>query len=92
MRVEWSPRALSDLKTLSEFIEQDRSLETANRIVGTIYNAVQRLAAMPHSGRRGRVLGTRELPVSRLPYIIVYRVLPERLQIVNVVHGAQRWP
>src|SRR6266567_4093965 len=34
MRIEWSPDAVSDLKLISEYVEQDRSLETANRVVG----------------------------------------------------------
>ena len=42
----------------------------------------------------GRVEGTRELPVPPLPFIVVYRVLEgaDVVEIVNVVHGAQRWP
>ena len=47
---------------------------------------------MPYRGRHGRVENTRELVVPRLPYVIVYRAAEERLLILNVVHGAQRWP
>ena len=38
--------------------------------------------------------GTRELSLPPSPYIIVYRVLEraEVVEIVNVIHGAQRWP
>ncbi len=46
MRVEWSPSAVADLKTIAEWIEQDRDLETANRIARTIYHAVQSLRTM----------------------------------------------
>ena len=46
---------------------------------------------MPHRGRPGRIESTRELVLSNLPYIIVYRVFDERLLILNIVHGAQRW-
>ena len=92
MPVEWSTRAVSDLKAISEYIEQDRNLETANRITRTIYDAVQSLRTMPRRGRDGRVKDTRELLVPRLPYIVVYRLLEERILILNIVHGAQRWP
>jgi len=51
MRVEWSPHAVSDLKSISEYIERDRSLEAANRITRTIYGAIQRLRNMPQLGR-----------------------------------------
>jgi toxin ParE1/3/4 len=47
---------------------------------------------MPHRGRPGRIESTHELVLSSLPYIIVYRVFDEGLLILNIVHGAQRWP
>lgn len=92
MRIEWSAHAVADLKTISEYIEQDRNLSTANRITRTIYDAAQSLLVMPNRGRLGRVEGTRELLVSPLPYIVIYKVLPERVLVLNIVHGAQRWP
>ena len=92
MRIEWSAHAVSDLKAISEYIEQDRNLETANRVTRTIYDTVQSLRTMPYRGRYGRIENTRELVVPRLPYIVVYRVFEERELILNVVHGAQRWP
>jgi addiction module RelE/StbE family toxin len=82
MRIDWSPHALLDLKSISEYIEQDRSSETANSVT----------RAMPNRGRRGRIEGTRELVVSNLPYVVVYRAFDERVLILNIVHGAQRWP
>lgn len=92
MKIEWSESAVSDLKAISEYIEQDRNLETANRVTRRIYDNIQSLQTMPFRGRYGRIEGTRELVVSRLPYIVVYRVLKERVLILNVVHGAQKWP
>jgi len=38
------------------------------------------------------VEGTRELPLPPLPFVIVYRVLPEAIEISNIIHGARRWP
>ncbi len=92
MRLEWSPHAVADLKTISEYIEQDRSLQTANRITRAIYGAIQSLRTTPHRGRHGRIERTREMVVSSLPYIVIYRVFDEHVLILNIVHGAQRWP
>ena len=64
MRIEWSQDAVADLQQISEYIEQDRSLDTANRVARVIYDAVQSLRTMPYRGRPGRVNNTREL-VSR---------------------------
>jgi toxin ParE1/3/4 len=54
--------------------------------------AVARLADHPHSGRPGRVPGTRELVVSGTPYVVAYRVEPAAVVILRVLHGTQRWP
>jgi plasmid stabilization system protein ParE len=43
-------------------------------------------------GRPGRKPGTREWVSSPLPYIVVYRVRKEVVEIVRILHGAQRWP
>ncbi len=92
MRIESSPHAVADLKTISEYIEQNRNLSTANRITRSIYDAAQSLVPMPNGGRLGRIEGTRELLVSPLPYIVIYKVLPERVLVLNILHAAQRWP
>jgi len=90
MRVHWSAPSLSDLEGISNYIEAATSLQAANRITRTIYESVQSLKILPNRGRPGRLVGTRESLVPRLPHIIVYRVLPDRVAIV--LHGAQRWP
>jgi len=92
MRIDWSLHALSDLQSISEYIEQDRNLETANRVSRSIYDAIQSLRTMPRRGRHGRLENTRELVISSLPYLVIYQVFDERLLILNIVHGAQRWP
>jgi toxin ParE1/3/4 len=43
-------------------------------------------------GRPGRVLGTRELVIPDTPYIIPHRVRRERLELIAVFHGHQKWP
>jgi len=42
-------------------------------------------------GRLGRVKGTRELVVSGTPYVICYRVEPDAVVILRLLHGAQKW-
>jgi plasmid stabilization system protein ParE len=36
--------------------------------------------------------GTRELPLPPLPFVVVYRLRGEAVEIARVLHGAQRWP
>ena len=62
--------------------------------MNSIYDRAVAVGRHPYQGRRGRVEGTRELPLPPLPYIVIYRVLEIAgvVEIVNIVHGAQRWP
>jgi toxin ParE1/3/4 len=53
---------------------------------------VERLARFPALGRPGRVTGTRELVITRAPYIIPYRVQGDVVQISTILHSAQKWP
>lgn len=45
-----------------------------------------RLLDFPESGRIGQVPGTRELVVTNLPYIVVYRVNGDTVEILRVMH------
>ena len=43
-------------------------------------------------GRPGRIEGTRELVISRTPYIAAYRIAGDTVRILRLLHGAQQWP
>jgi toxin ParE1/3/4 len=51
----------------------------------------ERLRDFPRSGRIGRMPETRELVVSGTPYIVVYLVSDD-VELIRVLHGAQKWP
>ena len=53
--------------------------------------AVELLAGLPNLGCSGRVSGTRELVVPGTPYVIPYRLRGDRLDVIAVFHGRQRW-
>ena len=93
MQVRWSPAAAEDLEQLFDYIQTDNP-GAAQRVAQTIYDRAGVLGTFPYQGRRGRVEGTLELPLPPLPFIVIYRVLEhsDSIEIVNVIHGAQRWP
>lgn len=91
MKVVWSPRAIRHLVALREYIEKD-SEQNAALAAQRILRSVELLQTQPHMGRPGRLAGTRELVVPDTPYIIPYRVRNERLELIAVFHGRQRWP
>ena len=91
MTIVWSPRAVRHLTDLRAYIARDNPEATA-RVAVTLLTSVERLAGMPSLGRPGRVSGTRELVVPGTPYVIPYRLRGERLEVIAVFHGRQRWP
>ena len=58
-----------------------------------IINAVEHyLSANPGMGRWGRLPKTREFVISGTPFIVIYRIKNNILEIIRVLHGAQQWP
>lgn len=91
MQVRWSTAAAQDLFRIVEYIRRENA-PAAQRVGKTIYEIVGSLSSFPHLGRLGRVEGTRELPIPSLPFLVVYRVTQDVIEIAGVIHGAQRWP
>jgi toxin ParE1/3/4 len=91
MQLRWSPAAAEDLFRIVEYIGQENA-PAAQRIAKTIYESAGSLKSFPNKGRKGRVEGTRELPLPPLPFVVVYRVRKDIVEIANVIPGAQKWP
>jgi toxin ParE1/3/4 len=91
VNIVWSPRAIEHLAHLRAYIAQDNP-KAANQVAAALLAAVERLAELPNLGRPGRVTGTRELVVPGTPYVIPYRLRGDRLEIIAVLHGRQKWP
>jgi toxin ParE1/3/4 len=91
VNIVWSPRAIEHLAHLRAYIARDDP-KAANRIASASLEAVERLAELPNLGRPGRVTGTRELVVPGTQYVIPYRVRGDRLEVIAVFHGRQKWP
>jgi addiction module RelE/StbE family toxin len=89
--VRWTQPALRDLEDIGDFIARDSAVAAA-KMVATVLDAAEALAAHPHLGRAGRIAGTRELVVAQTPFVVPYRVAGDDIQILAVFHGARRWP
>ncbi len=90
-RLEWSGYALADRIAIFDYIEAD-SPRPAVAVDDRIREQVETLARFPQSGRQGRIKGTRELVISRTPYVVAYRIQEDTVRILRVLHGARRWP
>jgi toxin ParE1/3/4 len=91
MKIVWLRRSIWHLKSIKTFISADNP-DAASALLTRIYDGANRLATFPEMGRTGRIPGTRELPILNSPYIIVYKVFDEKIEIMAVFHGARRWP
>ena len=91
--VRWTHSARRDYRNIVEWLS-DRNPAAAHRIADAIDNRLQILVTMPRMGRAGRLEGTRELVISRTPYIVVYQLesTPDQLVVLRLLHAAQRWP
>ena len=91
MSTIWLDSALDDLERLRSYIEEHEA-GNAQIVLARIFSSVRTLDQFARRGRIGRLRGTYELVVPRTPYIVVYRIVGEDVEILQVVHGARRWP
>lgn len=90
--VQWSDSALDDLEVQAVHIAKDDA-NTARRIAKKIRETGDGLRDFA-TGHPGRVAGTYEKSVSRLPYIIAYALSRDdsAITILRVIHTARDWP
>ena len=89
--IRWSTHAADDFVRIVDYIRQDSAI-AAQKVARAVYERISSLKDFPNMGRAGRVAETRELALAPLPFIVVYRVKDDRVEIVRILHGAQRWP
>ncbi|WHO76146.1 type II toxin-antitoxin system RelE/ParE family toxin [Rhizobium sp. BT03] len=93
MKLVWRAKAASDRKRAIQFIA-DQNVGAAISQLDEIERQTDLLIDQPEIGRPGRIDGTRELVISRTSFIVIYRVRQKakQVEILRLVHGAQKWP
>ena len=91
VRIEITRAAARDFGSIEEYIASDNP-PAAAKLLERVSQEIDKLADFPELGRAGRVSGSRELVIAGTPYIVAYRVRGEVIQVLRVLHGAQRWP
>ena len=92
MRIRWTEPAVRDLTAICDYIEGNDAPEAARRVALAIYQGIDSLTQFPHRGRPSRKPNTRELVFPGLPYLAIYRLREDVIEINRILHGAQRWP
>jgi toxin ParE1/3/4 len=88
--VFWRPSAEADLLKIVDYIAQFNP-GAAVALRTRIESAVVPLSEHPYLYRVGRILGTREL-LAHPNYLVIYRVLDDRVDVSNIVHVARDFP
>ena len=90
LRLEWSTPAADELEAAQDYYHGLNPM-AARLMARRIVDAAKRLREQPQIGRLGLRDGTREWVVSRTPYVLVYRLTPQAVEILHVWHAAQDW-
>lgn len=90
-KVKFTTSSLNDLKSIQEYIyENDK--EAARKVVAHIIEKIETVIVQnPAAGRAGRILRTRELVISKYPYIVPYQVRENNIYILRVLHTSRKW-
>ena len=92
MNVVWTDEAKAHLEGIYQYISRDAPFY-ATQMVDKLTRRVDQLIDHPRSGRivaKYDDISLRELIV--YPYRLVYRLKPDRIDIIAVFHGAQQLP
>lgn len=77
-QLEVTARAFRNIAATEEYITKDNPA-AAQKVVETIYSTAEKLESFPGMGKPGRAPGTRELPLAKFPYTIIYRIKAYRV-------------
>jgi len=92
MELRWSVPAAEDLERICAWIERDNP-DAARRVAKIIYEGCGQLRRFPQLGKTSdRISGRRELVFPPLPYVAVYQIKNNSVEISRIFHGAQDWP
>lgn len=90
MEIIVTKQAQQDLREIKKYICSD-NFSAAQRVVSHIVKSVERLELTPNIGKQGRVLRTRELVISKYPYIVSYKVENDEIYILRILHTSKKW-
>ena len=87
LEVKWSPEATEDLESIAEYITRDSEFY-ARAVVTKILSVSRTIGEFPLIGRIVPEIGDERMRERFVySYRLVYRIEPERILIVAVIHG-----
>lgn len=88
IRIRWTLSAAHDLQDINDYLRRHHP-SYRQPTLRKLYESIRSLKDSPNRGRPGSEPGTRELVFTPLPYIAIYRVSKDAIEVLRVYHGAQ---
>ena len=89
MRVHWTDNALKHLLDIYEYISQNSPFY-AERMVDRLTKRSEQIARFPMSGHNVPEYSAEDIrEIIEKPYRIIYRIKPDQIDVLAVVHGAR---
>jgi plasmid stabilization system protein ParE len=90
--VHWTDTAVAHLRAVRDYIARD-STGYARALADRIVGRTELLADFPRLGAEVPEYADESIrEVLEHPYRIIYRVMPNQVDVVAVIHGARRLP
>jgi toxin ParE1/3/4 len=91
LKLSWLPKAIANRNAQIAYIAKDNPLAAITQ-GDRIAEQIEVLLQHPEMGRPGRKKGTRELVISRTPFVVVYRVKGMLIEVIRLLHSSQQYP
>lgn len=92
MRVHWTNIAVEHLLAIYEYIAQDSPVY-AQRMIDRLTWRSEQIATFPLSGRMVPEYEAQDIrELIEKPYRLIYRIKPDQIDVLAVVHSAQLLP
>ena len=85
MKLRWTRQALADFEQAHDYIALDNP-EAARQIAQRILDATEQLQDNPYIGPVGSDEGSRQWRVDKTPYLLVYTVKSDVIELWRVWH------
>ena len=89
MAIRYSDAARADLASIIAY-RIAQPLPDPLGFARSLRDTIARLNSISHPGREGRVVGTLEWVIPRMPYIAVFTRENGMVKIFRILHGAQQ--
>lgn len=91
-QVLWTDEAETDLESILTYYFDEAGERVARVVHDRMREQIESLRHFPERCRIGRVAGTKEYVLSRLPYVAVVQIDGQTVYVLNVIHTARKFP